>query len=341
MGAVEAPAPARRRSRRRSPASMRSVAGKPVGTCTNMRPRPNRPGGLRPQARTIIVHGYAGLHGHQPASDGHLHGGSHAVKVDLSVQKRLSFSAMFMTRRRSSAASATATIVPAGKYCVVSLENTGSHRDHRDRQRRRRHRLRDDHQLGVYGRGRGLRIDRPVTLVCHPRAGGSSPPVVERPGRSRVRGGLPGTGEICAGSVASAARCGRGSGRRSRTRVSSDVGGSGVVATRNQRGSVGGRLVRHSVEPVGGRPGDSRPRPSPRRCRSWNRRRRFLAGSLDGGGLRARDRGSCQRTGGSLERVSRDLPGMGAGGQPAGVRKYAVSAGLSARSAVGPRGPRR
>jgi Flp pilus assembly protein TadG len=47
-----------------------------------------------------------------------------AVRVTLAVQKKLSFSSLFLRTVPTIRATATATIVPAGKYCVVSLENT-------------------------------------------------------------------------------------------------------------------------------------------------------------------------------------------------------------------------
>ena len=47
-----------------------------------------------------------------------------AVRVTLAVQKRLSFSSLFLSTPPTIRASATATIVPSGQYCVVSLENT-------------------------------------------------------------------------------------------------------------------------------------------------------------------------------------------------------------------------
>jgi Flp pilus assembly protein TadG len=47
-----------------------------------------------------------------------------AVQVTLAVQQRLGFSSLFLSTPPTITASATATIVPAGKYCVVSLENT-------------------------------------------------------------------------------------------------------------------------------------------------------------------------------------------------------------------------
>jgi Flp pilus assembly protein TadG len=49
-----------------------------------------------------------------------------AVRVTLAVQKKLGFSSMFMSAAPRISAVATATIVPAGEYCVVSLENTSA-----------------------------------------------------------------------------------------------------------------------------------------------------------------------------------------------------------------------
>jgi hypothetical protein len=51
---------------------------------------------------------------------------NYAVSVHLTMQKSLSFSGMFMSAPPTITADATATIVPSGKYCVVSLENTAT-----------------------------------------------------------------------------------------------------------------------------------------------------------------------------------------------------------------------
>jgi Flp pilus assembly protein TadG len=48
----------------------------------------------------------------------------YAVQVDLSVQKKLSFSGMFMSYTPTISVSATATVAPSGHYCVISLEDT-------------------------------------------------------------------------------------------------------------------------------------------------------------------------------------------------------------------------
>jgi len=51
---------------------------------------------------------------------------SNAVRVSLSAQQRLSFSSLFMSTAPTITATATATIIPTGDYCVVSLENTST-----------------------------------------------------------------------------------------------------------------------------------------------------------------------------------------------------------------------
>src|SRR4051794_39307512 len=61
-----------------------------------------------------------------PAPAGAFASDPDAVRVDLSVQKQLSFSGLFMTAAPTISASATATIVPSGKYCAISLINTAS-----------------------------------------------------------------------------------------------------------------------------------------------------------------------------------------------------------------------
>ncbi len=50
----------------------------------------------------------------------------YAVRVALSVQKSLSFSSLFLPAAPTIRVSATATVVPSGVYCVVSLINTAS-----------------------------------------------------------------------------------------------------------------------------------------------------------------------------------------------------------------------
>jgi len=61
-----------------------------------------------------------------PAPTGAFASDPDAVRVDLSVQKQLSFSGMFMSAAPVITASATATIVPSGKYCAISLIETST-----------------------------------------------------------------------------------------------------------------------------------------------------------------------------------------------------------------------
>src|SRR5881275_1707103 len=61
-----------------------------------------------------------------PPSIGGYTADNNAVRVALSVQKKLSFSGMFMSAIPTISAVGTATIVPSGKYCVISLENTAT-----------------------------------------------------------------------------------------------------------------------------------------------------------------------------------------------------------------------
>ena len=59
-----------------------------------------------------------------PPPSGAYSGDANAVRVTLAVQKQLSFSSLFIAAAPTITASATATIVPSGQYCVISLENT-------------------------------------------------------------------------------------------------------------------------------------------------------------------------------------------------------------------------
>ena len=56
-----------------------------------------------------------------PATGGYT-ADTNAVRVTVSMQRTLSFSGMFMTATPTITATSTATIVPSGKYCVISLE---------------------------------------------------------------------------------------------------------------------------------------------------------------------------------------------------------------------------
>jgi hypothetical protein len=62
---------------------------------------------------------------HAPTAGGYT-ADVNAVRVELEAEKQLSFSSMFMTAAPTIHATATATIVPTGDYCVVSLESTST-----------------------------------------------------------------------------------------------------------------------------------------------------------------------------------------------------------------------
>lgn len=53
-------------------------------------------------------------------------GNTSAVRVTLSVQKKLSFSSLFMSTPPTISATATAALVDDGEYCVVTLKKTGT-----------------------------------------------------------------------------------------------------------------------------------------------------------------------------------------------------------------------
>jgi len=78
--------------------------------------------------RDLVVNNHVGITTSQtvgqPAS-GSYAGDPYAVQVALSVQKRLGFSSMFINSPTITA-KATATVVPEGQYCAISLVNTPS-----------------------------------------------------------------------------------------------------------------------------------------------------------------------------------------------------------------------
>jgi hypothetical protein len=102
------------------------VAGNAVGTCSSIASATYsspvaydiRKNNHLPQVPTCAVT--------NPPSNGSYSADNMAVKVDLSIQRQLSFSGMFMSAAPTITATATATIVPSGQYCVVSLENTSA-----------------------------------------------------------------------------------------------------------------------------------------------------------------------------------------------------------------------
>lgn len=104
------------------------VAGKDVGTCSNI----TSPTYSDPVAYDIHKNSDITSDSNvtctvtNPPAAGSYSADEDAVKVSLSMHRKLSFSSMFMLTEPTISASATATIVPSGHYCVVSLENTST-----------------------------------------------------------------------------------------------------------------------------------------------------------------------------------------------------------------------
>jgi hypothetical protein len=97
------------------------VQGKSVGTCTATDIA--TPSYTNPVAYDLSKNIHVNITPTctMPAPAGAFAADPDAVRVDLSVQKQLSFSGMFMSSAPVISASATATIVPAGQYCAISL----------------------------------------------------------------------------------------------------------------------------------------------------------------------------------------------------------------------------
>src|SRR4051812_21856268 len=100
------------------------VQGKSVGTCSDI----NGATYVNPVAYDLRKNVHVSITPTctMPAPTGAFAADPDAVRVDLSVQKQLSFSGMFMSSAPIISASATATVVPSGKYCAISLINTGT-----------------------------------------------------------------------------------------------------------------------------------------------------------------------------------------------------------------------
>jgi hypothetical protein len=104
------------------------VSGNSVGTCSSS----NIPTATYtdPVAYDIRKNNHTGMTPNctltNPPSTGAFSTDNFAVNVNLSVQRQLSFSSMFMSTAPTITASATATIVPGGQYCAISLINTST-----------------------------------------------------------------------------------------------------------------------------------------------------------------------------------------------------------------------
>jgi hypothetical protein len=99
------------------------ASGKAVGTCTDIAGATY----ANPVAYDLQKNNQVGIATTctvtNPPSLGGYTADANAVRVALAVQKRLSFSGLFLSSAPTISAIATATIVPSGTYCVVSLEN--------------------------------------------------------------------------------------------------------------------------------------------------------------------------------------------------------------------------
>jgi Flp pilus assembly protein TadG len=104
-------------------------AGKAVGTCTNISGATYANPvayDLRKNYRVVGITPTCTVT--NPPSVGGYTADPQAVRVSLSIQKRLAFSGMFLSSAPTITADATATIVPAGIYCaraMVNLPQTG------------------------------------------------------------------------------------------------------------------------------------------------------------------------------------------------------------------------
>jgi hypothetical protein len=100
------------------------VQGKPVGTCSNIASATYS----NPVAYDLRKnnHFWDTPTCTMPAPTGIYASDPDAVRVDLAIQKQLSFSGMFLSAAPTIRASATATIVPSGKYCAISLIETAT-----------------------------------------------------------------------------------------------------------------------------------------------------------------------------------------------------------------------
>jgi Flp pilus assembly protein TadG len=98
------------------------VDGQAVGTCSDIANATY----AQPVAYNLKTNNHVGIATActvtNPPSTGAFTADAMAVRVALSVQKKLSFSSLFLSTPPTIRATATATIVPEGKYCVISLE---------------------------------------------------------------------------------------------------------------------------------------------------------------------------------------------------------------------------
>ena len=99
------------------------ASGKPVGNCANIATATY----ANPVAYDLKKNNFVGITTYcgvtNPPSVGGFTADTNAVRVVLEVQKRLAFSGLFLSTAPTIRGISTATIVPSGNYCVISLED--------------------------------------------------------------------------------------------------------------------------------------------------------------------------------------------------------------------------
>lgn len=100
------------------------ASGKSVGSCANL----TNPTYADPVAYDLKKNNLTGITTTctmtNPPSVGGYTSDANAVRVQLEIQKKLAFSGLFMNATPTIRGISTATIVPSGDYCVISLENS-------------------------------------------------------------------------------------------------------------------------------------------------------------------------------------------------------------------------
>ena len=100
------------------------ASGRAVGNCTNISTATYvNPVAydLRKNYRVVGITPVCDLR--NPPAAGGFTADNNAVRIELNIQKRLAFSGLFLSTVPTITARSTATIVPSGDYCVISLED--------------------------------------------------------------------------------------------------------------------------------------------------------------------------------------------------------------------------
>jgi Flp pilus assembly protein TadG len=100
------------------------ASGRAVGNCTNISTATYANPvayDLRKNYRVVGITPLCDLR--NPPAAGGFTADANAVRIELNIQKRLAFSGLFLSTVPTITARSTATIVPSGNYCVISLES--------------------------------------------------------------------------------------------------------------------------------------------------------------------------------------------------------------------------